>query len=473
MSEERDWLFDEDEILKTVRRFEDMMRENSNYFFDVHELEGLINYFIDSNNFSKASSATEYAYKLYPDSTIIQMKIAQLLIDRGKLKESMQILNKLEKIEGSNYELYILKGTALNILGNLNEALQQFDKAVELTADNRNEVLYNIGLSFQQQQQFELAIRYFKQALDIDNTNFTVLYDLAYCYDRLNILEMSIEYYEKYLDEDPYSDNAWFNLGTVYNKAGNYAKAIEAYDFSITINENYGSAYFNKGNVLSNLNRYSEALEAYLDFIKIEEDHTMTLCYIGECYEKLKQMEDSFFYFQKALSIDPECADAWFGCGIVKMHDELYDESLTFIQRAIDLDASNAEYLYALGLVYMRKNDYSNSLAAYKRAVEIDPTDYDSWLNYSEIYYLENKLDKAIDVLNKAYVKNFENCYINMRLAVYHLLKSNREQGCGYLEKALLLNPESIEELILYYPEAMNDLTIKEIIDDYSQQNPN
>lgn len=148
MSEERDWLFDEDEILRTVRRFEDMLRENTRYFFDVHELEGLINYFIDSNNFSKATSATEYAFKLYPDSTIIQLKIAQLLLDRGKFKESMQILNKLEQIEGSNYEVYILKGTALNMLGNINEALRQYDKAVALTNENRNEVLYNIGISF-------------------------------------------------------------------------------------------------------------------------------------------------------------------------------------------------------------------------------------------------------------------------------------------------------------------------------------
>src|SRR4030065_497476 len=112
MNEEKDWIFDDDEVLGPVRRFEDMTRKKEKYFFDVHELEGVINYYIDCNNFSKAVSAAEYAYRMYPYSTIIQLKIAHLLLDRGKLAESMSILNKLEKIEGSNYEICILKGTA-------------------------------------------------------------------------------------------------------------------------------------------------------------------------------------------------------------------------------------------------------------------------------------------------------------------------------------------------------------------------
>jgi tetratricopeptide (TPR) repeat protein len=468
MDEEKDWLFGDDEILGFVQRFEDMNIKKEQYFFDVHELEEIINYYINNNNFPKAVSAAEFAHRMYPYSTVIQLKIAHLLIDHGKFVESMSILNKLELIEGSNYEVCILKGTAYNMVGKINEAQQQFDKAVELTEENRGDVLYNIGVAFEQYYQYDSAIKYFLESLKEGYDNLIVYYDIAYCYDRLENLPKSIEYYEKYLDEDPYSDNAWFNLGTVYNRAGNDEKAIEAYDYAIAINENYASAYFNKGNILSNLGRYQDALNEYLEFIKLEEKNVMALCYIGECYEKLNNLDQSFFYFQKAIAIDPNSSDAWFGCGIVKMHLDLLDESLMFIKRALDLNEENTEYLYALGLIYMRKNDLINSEKIFKNVVELDPTDFESWLNYSEIYYITNNYEKAIEILNKAQDINYHNALIQIRLAAYHFLSGKTKQGYHYTEKALNIDPECIDDLYEFCPETIGDSKIKVLVENIS-----
>ncbi len=465
MGEEGDWLYESDEVLDTIRRFEDMLNKKAQYFFDVYEFEEIINYYIDVNNFSKAVSAAEYGYRLYPDSTVIQLKIAHLLIDRGKAAESIGILNKIEKIEQSNYEVYILKGSAYNLLGKTSEAMQLFDKAVSLShRDNRDTVLYNIGLSFENQSNYETAVHYFLDAYKLDPTNSTILYDLAFCYDHLDQYEKSIYYYDKYLDEDPYADHAWFNLGTVYNKAENFEKSLEAYDFAIAINENYASAYFNKANLLSNLERYKDALPEYLEFLKLEENHVLAHCYIGECYEKLGRYEESLFFFQKALTFDPNCADALFGKGVVKMHLECYDESLSYINKALELNEDNTEYLYAQGLVYMRKNDRENGIRVFKQVIELDPTDFDAWLNYSELVLLSGKLEKATEILHKAYDYNIDNANINLRLASYLFLQKKMSQGYVYLEKALSIDAESIEELYDFYPEAALDEQINTII---------
>lgn len=465
MEEERDWLYENDDVFNAVRRFEDMLGKKAQYFFDVYEFEEIINYYIDTNNFTKAVSATEYGYRLYPDSTIIQLKIAHLLIDRGKAAESIGILNKIEQIEQSNYEVYILKGSAYNLLGKVSEARQHFDKAVSLSHnDNRDTVLYNIGLTFEQQSNYEAAVQYFLEAYQTDPGNYTILFDLAFCYDQLSQAEQSIYYYNKYLDEEPYSDLAWFNLGTVYNKTEQFEKSIEAYDFAIAINENYSSAYYNKANILSNLERYKDALVEYLEFLKFDEKHTLAHCYIGECYEKLGRYEESLFFFQKAIAIDPNCSEAWFGQGVVKMHLECYDESLSYINRALDLNEDNTEYLYAKGMVYMRQNDHSNGIQVYKQLVELDPSDFEAWLNYSELLVDSGKLDVAVDVLLKANDLNFNNAHINLRLASYMFLQSNIPQGLNYLDKAFELNIPLIDELYDFYPEAANNEAISSLI---------
>jgi len=465
MDEEKDWLYENDEALDSIRRFEDMLSKKEQYFFDVYEFEEIINFYIDTSNFNKAVSAAEYGYRLYPDSTVIQLKIAHLLIDRGKAEESIGILDKIEKIEQSNYELYILKGSAYNLLGKTNEAMQHFDKAVSLShRDDRDAVLYNIGLSFENQNNYRTAISYFLDAHKLDPTNAAILYDLAYCYEQTEQYERSIYYYDKSLDEDPYVEHAWFNLGAVYCKVENYEKAIEAYDFAIAINESYSSAYFYKANLLSNLERYNEALPEYLEFLKLEENHVMAHCYVGECYEKLGRYKESLFFFQKALAIDPKSSDAWFGAGVVQMHLESYDESLNNINKALELNEDNTEYLYALGLVYMRKNDQENGIRVFKQVIELDPSDFDAWLNYSEIVLRSGKIEKATEILNKAYDYNVDNANINFRLASYYFLQDKMTQGYIYLEKALTLDGDCIEELYDFYPAAALDDQINAII---------
>jgi tetratricopeptide (TPR) repeat protein len=469
MSEERDWFFEEEELLSAINRFEEMLKDSTHKYFDVHELEGIINYYINRNNFTKAATAAEYGYKLFPASTIIQLKIAQLLLDRGKLNESMNILDRLEQIEGANYEVFILKGTAYNMLGKTSEAQLQFDKAVSLTEENRNEVLYNIGLSFEERQEYTTAIEYFKKAYELDNNNIIILYDLAYCFEKLDKLAESINYYELYLDEDPFSDNAWFNLGTIYSRIPEYDKAIEAFDFAIAINENFGSAYFNKGNILSNLEKYSEALDCYLDFIKLEENNVLALCYIGECYEKTKKYDDAEYYFQRAVTIDPNSADAWYGRGIVKMNEGKLEESLLYLTTALDISEDNTEYLYSLGLVHLKKNNFIISLDYFKKVVELDPNDCDAWLYYSEVYHSMGDLKKAIHILQIAYDLNFENPYINIRLGIYQIKSGSLKKGLEYIEKALRTDPASIEDLLDFYPEASNDKQIQTIINHLSK----
>jgi Tetratricopeptide repeat. len=466
MEEERDWFLENDSVFDAIRRFEDMMEKKARYFFDVYEFEEIINFYIETNNFSKAVAAAEYGYRMYPESTIIQLKIAHLLIDRGKAAESIGILEKIEQIEQSNYEVYILKGSAYNLLGKVSEARQHFDKAVSLShTDEREAVLYNIGLTFEQQSNYDTAIQYFLEAHKTDPSNITVLFDLAFCYDHLNNPEQSIIFYNKYLDEEPYSDLAWFNLGTVYNKVDDFEKAIEAYDFAIAINESYGSAYYNKANVLSNMERFSDALKDYLEFLKLDEKHVLAHCYVGECFEKLGLYDKSLFYFQQALALDTNCSEAWFGQGVIKMHLGDYEESLTYINKALDLNEDNTEYLYAKGLLYMKQKDFDNGIQIFNQLVELDPTDFEAWLNYSELLMDSGKTDSATYVLTKANDLNFNNAYINLRLASYSFMQNNMDQGLAYLEKALNLDIPSVDELFDFYPEASQNEKIGSLIE--------
>jgi tetratricopeptide (TPR) repeat protein len=467
MNEEKDWLFDEDELLESVRRFEEMQKSNLQYFFDVDELEDIINYYFEVNNNKQASYAAEYAFKLHPESTAIQLKFAHHLIYRGKAQETIQLLNYIEKVEGYNYEISVLKGTAFNILGDVHEAKSQFDKAVSFADENKDEVLYNIGVSFEDRGQFQIAIDYFKEAYLLNPENVGVLYDLAYSSERMGKYDDSIIFYNKYLDEDPFSENVWYNLAIVHSLLENHDEAIKAYDYAIALNEEFASAYFNKGNLLFNEDRFTESLEVYNSFLELEPQNAEALSYIGECYEKLKDFDKAISYLNRAIIENPQLTDAWYNLANVYLNTTKVDEALFSIFRALDQDEDNTEYLFTLGTIYYKKKEYNKALLTFKTVTELDPDDEEAWMCYSELLVENHQLEEAIKILVQALGHNQDSAILNYRISSFYMLKGNDFLSIKYFEKGLKLNVNERQLFFDFIPDAAEYPNIKELLNQY------
>ncbi len=468
MNEEKDWLFEEDELLESIRRFEEMQKRNVQYFFDVHELEDIINYYFDLSDYAQASHAAEYALTIYPESTAIQLKFAHHLIYSGKVEDSLPLLNYIEKVESTNYEIFVLKGTALILMDKPVEARTYFDKAVTLSAENKDEVLYNIGISFEDRGQFEVALEYFKEAYNLNKENISVLYDLAYSSERAGLLEDSIIYYNKYLDEDPFSENVWYNLAIVYTILGKTEKAIESYDYSIALNQSFSSSYINKGNLLFNEERYQDSLEVYLEFLEMDPQNTEIYNYIGECYIKMNKNDLAISYIQKALDINSTLPDTWFNLANAHSNKQDYTEALNSVQQALSYDNSNTQYLYTHATILYKQKEFYQALDIIRTITEIDPSDEDAWMFYSEILAETSQIDDAIKALVKALGYIQESSVINYRIGSYYMLKGNEKLSCKYFEKGLSLNYHERQFFFDFVPDATDNPKIIKLLNHYN-----
>ncbi len=468
MNEEKDWLFEENELLESIRRFEEMQKKNVQYFFDAHELEEIINYYFDLNNYPQASLAAEFALNIYPESTSIQLKFAHHLIYSGKIEESLPLLEYIEKVEGSNYEIYILKGTALNLLDKTQEARHNFDKAIRLSADNKDEVLYNIGISFEDRGQFEIALEYFKEAYKLNPENISVLYDLAYSSERAGLLNDSAIYYNRYLDEDPFSENVWYNLGIVYTLLGKTEEALQAYDYAIALNETFSSSYYNKGNLLFNEERYEDSLKVYMDFLTLEPQNYEIYNYIGECYIKLNQNDLAITYINKSIDIKPEAGESWFNLANAYTNNNQLDRAIKCIDKALHIDKNNTQYLYTLATILYKQKDILKAIKTIKAIIELDPADEDAWMFYSEILVENKQIDDAIKALSKALGYIQGSSVINYRIGSYYMLKGNEKLSFKYFENGLRLNYHERQSFFDFVPEATFNPKIIELLNHYN-----
>ena len=73
-----------------IERFEEMLKRNEQYFFDVEEFEDIIDFYLNKNNPGKALEAIKLASLQHPASTEILIKKAQVFADANKPQKAVR-----------------------------------------------------------------------------------------------------------------------------------------------------------------------------------------------------------------------------------------------------------------------------------------------------------------------------------------------------------------------------------------------
>jgi tetratricopeptide (TPR) repeat protein len=458
----------EDEVKNAVQKFERMKRNNENYFFDVIEFESIIDFYIENNNSIKAFEAAVLASEQHPNSVSLQIRKAKVLLDKGRAVEALRILKRLENIEPGNHEIYVAKGTALGILGDIQGAKKMFDFALTLDSDDTANILFSITSVLQNLNYYEQLIPYLRQLISFEPDFYAHLYDLAYAYDKTGDFENSITYYLIYLEEEPFSDSAWYNLGIIYNKQEKYEKALEAYDYALAINSQNTFAIFNKANILCNLDKYSEAIPVYHEYLENEPDSFEAMTYLGECYEKTGDFTLAKKYYQEAIEIAPEYADPWFGLGIIALDSGDPDDSLIFLRKAVHLDDENPEIWHMLGKAHYAKDEKKEALRCFREALKLDAYYNEVWSELGRIILKEGYLSRAIPYLEKAWKVIGDVPGLNMLLAAYYLHSDLPDKGYRHLALALDVDKDLFNDFRDIFPKHLYNRKIRKLLSDYN-----
>lgn len=456
----------EEDVKYAVQKFEKMRKNNENYFFDVIEFETIIDYYIESNNSLKAYEAATLATEQHPNSVSIQLRKARVLLDKGKAVEALRILKKLESIEPGNHEIFIAKGTALGMLGDIQGAKKMFDYSLTLDSDDIENILFAITSVLQNLNYYEQMIPYMKRLIDLEPEFKAHLYDLAYAYEKTEDFENSITYYLKYLEEEPFSDSAWYNLGIIYNKQELFDKAMEAYDYALAINSQNTFALFNKGNILCNIEKYADAIPVYHEYLENEPDSFEAMTYLAECYEKTGEVTMANKYYHEAIEIAPEYADPWFGLGIIALNTGNIDESLIFFRKAIRLDDENPEIWYLLGKAHYTKGEKKAALRCFREALKLD-TYYDEvWSDLGNIILESGFAIKAIPYLEHAYKVTGDVPGINYLLASMYLHAGNIDKASLHLTFAIDADKDLFNEFENIFPTELVTGNIRKLLEE-------
>jgi len=121
------------------------------------------------------------------------------------------------------------------------------------------------------------------------------------------------------------------------------------------------------------------------------------LLFKGIDYANKGMLDDASGILEKAITIDPNCAESYENLGAVYGRKGMFDEAAGMFEKAIAINPGYAEAHYDLGLCYYNKKMLDNAIDKFKKCIEFQADYAEAHRDLAISYYYEGKYDLAIE----------------------------------------------------------------------------
>ncbi|MDD3321598.1 MAG: tetratricopeptide repeat protein [Paludibacter sp.] len=445
----------DDESNDIVKRYEQFLEGTATGYFDVEELEMIVEYYLRKGRTKDCTKALELGLQLHPNNNALRTKRAKIYLAVGDTKKAFKVLESLT--ETTDYEVQILKIEVLLKLDRTHEARLLSDKVLKEETDDSDNVYLDIAYIYLGLGDFTIALDFLKMGDKHNRKNSDLLFELAFCYEQCDDFDNAITTYNRIIDLDPYVDEAWFNLGQIYFAMQDFTHALEAYDFALTINEKDSLTCLQKGHVQFQLDQFEDAIETYREYQNMTTDKWQSDLFIAECYEKLENYEESIKYYLHSLEAFPKNFEALTGVGICLLELERFLESQDYIKQALLLNDEAADAWVYLAESYVGLDENEDALLSYLKSITLDPEQPDTLMAIANICLEKGEYETAKQYYLMASGMDASLEFVDLFIAVAYFKLGNPSDSAIYLEKAIRADETAASLFLELCPESLEN----------------
>ncbi|WP_462317267.1 tetratricopeptide repeat protein [Marinilabilia sp.] len=453
------WSAHFNEVKEAVERFEKMEYSGQEFFFDVHTIENIFDFYLDKLQYNKAERIIGIGVKQHPDASTLQVKQAIIFIEKGRLAKASALLENLLLIEKSNPEVYLNLGYVYLRDGQNERAKKIFEEGLKFAFNEEQEVLLDVVLYLNQFKEYSATIDILGIRYEQIKENENLLFEMAYALDKVGEDQMAFNVYQDVLDINPFSDNAWYNTGICYVKLGNLDKANEAFDFCLALDPDHTQALFNKGNSLAQQNKYREALDSYLECVSYDLQQSKCLHYIADCWNQLGNSTDAIKFYELAVDTDFMDFNTWESYSLLHLENmdpeacrKIIDRAMT--EKEIMSDDELSSFFHIRAQSYILDEEWDLSKKFFKKAALSQRKDLRHLIalfKLNQALNPEYNLELFIEEFSGDFLETVSFQYF---LAAYHILiTENMENGIHFLDEAVSNAPWNLKDLTDLFPE--------------------
>jgi tetratricopeptide (TPR) repeat protein len=272
---------------------------------------------------------TYIALSLKSDNAFVEFNKGKDLFENLKFNSAIIPLSNSIKIDSSYAEAYNLRGVCYLNLKQYSEALEDFNKALEIylnkykllklsSKGNSEEVqlnqsisnsYFNRALVYQEIEEMQKALNDYNFVIDNDKCNKIANLNRGYIYNELGKTDSAIKCFKSVISIDSTNKDANYNLARIYYSNKNFQKAKPLYEKLLELGLSSEEILVNLANCYFNEKEYQIAIDYYNLAIKTNKSNALTYCNRGKAYHEMgndKLAVKDYNYFIKIASNDPK-----------------------------------------------------------------------------------------------------------------------------------------------------------------------
>ena len=271
-------------------------------------------------------------------------------------------------------EIFFELGTAYEELGDLNRAVENFEKYAKLGPANPYSTWLKIAQAYVRLDQAEKAITAYREALKINPDDINCNYNLAKLLADSNQLEEAEILFKKLAEKNPNDAITYYGqIMQMYDRAEKYDKAVEAARKIVDLNPKNEAALYNLAIMYDRLGQLEEAARTLNQCLAIKNDYTYAWFNLGIIYDKMKKHSEAVEAFKKYTALAPEDPSGWLNIGLEYMLMKDFESALPNLQKSVSLKPDNPIAQYNLGITYINLNDYYSAREVLRVLQNLDP----------------------------------------------------------------------------------------------------
>ena len=151
--------------------------------------------------------------------------------------------------------------------------------------------------------------------------------------------------------------------------------------------------------------------------------------------------------FKRAISQDPNAADAYYDLGTLYMQKKQWDLAEEVLQKGVQLKPGDPMGLNNLGIVAAQQGRPVIAEQRFKEVLKSDPTNTLALSNLADLYRSRERFLDAQQLLEEGLKRAPDDAQLNYKLGMIYAGQGRNNQAQMYLERAVQLQPDNAEAL--------------------------
>lgn len=368
------------------------------------------------------------------------LEIGKSLTQQGQLQEAIECYQKVCVLMPDEWaEAHLSIGYVFAQQNQLGEAIESYKRALVL-APNGAVAHFFMGNALLGQGKLAEAIQEYQQAITLKFDSAQLRFNLGNALAHTGQLEEAIQQYERAVDLAPDSVDVQYTLGKALAQKGQIEDAIERYQQALTLKPDWAELYFHLGTALVQQNRPEAALQHFQQGIALMPDSAEAYLYVGCLLAQKGQLTEAVESYQQALTLKPDWPDPYFHMGTALVQQEQWEAAVESYRQAIILKPNWAEAHFYVGYLLAQQDQLEEAINSYEQAITNKPDWVELYFHLGTVLRRQERLDAAIESYQKAIA--LKPNWVAAHLCVGHLLaqQGQWEEAKKSYQQAITIN---------------------------------